>query len=587
MPLQTHEELKQRIQELEEIVKERTFELEEANARLTQEITEQKQADRELKESDQRYSALFDQSLESVFISDLEGNFLDANDVGLNLLGYKREEIPYHSFATVVSEDRLQKAMEKLSEVIETGTMTELVELELKKKDGGTVLMEIMASLIYKKDVPYAVMGIGRDISARKQAEAELKESEEQYRLLAENVNDVIWVRDQDLKMTYVSPSVERLKGFTVAEEMNRSLEESLTPESLKMAGKLFENEKEKEKTGESDPARRITIDLEAFCKDGSTKWLENNITILREEGGVATSILGVYRDVTERKKAEAELAELNKRLVEAANEAGRADIAASVLHNVGNILNSVLTSSQTIKGVLTGSRIKGFEKANALLRENIDNIEDFIVNNPKGKKLLEYYINLEEVLREENEYLSEHSDRLSEKIDLIKDVIVAQQAYASGFSQTEEMDLKKIIEDALTIQSLSILNHSIDIVKEYEEVLPVNVQKAKFIHVLVNLLKNSKAAMADNDPENKTITISLNREDKNIRLKVSDTGCGITKEELKKIFTHGFTTKKGGHGFGLHSCANYMTEMGGAMWAESDGRGKGASFVLEFPLPE
>ncbi len=582
---QTHEELEQRIQELEEIVKERTCELEEANSRLAQEITDQKQADTELKESEERYHALFDQSLESVFISDLEGNFLDANDVGLNLLRYTREEIPFHSFATIVSEDYLQKAMEKLSEVIETGTMTELVELELKIKDGGTVLMEVMASLIYKDDVPYAIMGVGRDISARKQAETELKESEEKYRLLAENVNDVIWIRDQDLKMMYVSPSVERLKGFTVAEEMNRSIEESLTPESLKLSVSLFDNELEKEKTGKADPARRIAIDLEAFCKDGSTKWLENNISIVRDEYGVATSVLGVYRDVTERKKAEAELAGLNKRLVEAANEAGRADIAASVLHNVGNILNSVLTSNKTIKDALTGSKIKGFEKANALLKENIDNIEDFIVNNPKGKKLLEYYIKLEEVLKEENEYLSEHSDRLSEKIDLIKDVVVAQQAYASGFSQTEEIDLKKIIEDALTIQSLSISNHSIDIVKKYEEVLPVNVQKAKFIHVLVNLLTNSKAAMADNDTENKTITISLNREGKNVRLKISDTGCGISEEELKKIFTHGFTTKKDGHGFGLHSCANYMTEMGGTMWAESDGKGKGASFVLEFPF--
>jgi len=110
-----------------------------------------------------------------------------------------------------------------------------------------------------------------------------------------------------------------------------------------------------------------------------------------------------------------------------------------------------------------------------------------------------------------------------------------------------------------------------------------VQVQKSKIIQVIVNLVKNGIEAMNSTD-NTKKLTIVTEQDKKNVWLKVSDTGCGISKESLSKIFTHGYTTKKHGHGFGLHTSANYMTEMYGKMWAESDGVGKGATFVLQFP---
>jgi signal transduction histidine kinase len=281
-----------------------------------------------------------------------------------------------------------------------------------------------------------------------------------------------------------------------------------------------------------------------------------------------------------------AQLKAAQKELVEKAHKAGMADIATGTLHNVGNILNSVKTSSQMISDIMRESQVASFHKANGLLRQNMAQIDEFILANPKGKKLLQYYLKLDESLAEESSQIWTHLKRLTGKIDTIAEVIAAQQSYAGASSLTEEFTLPEIIEDALTMQMNSLEAYGIRVEKRFAS-LPTKVwvQKTKLVHVLINLINNAKDAMQETPPDSRTLSIIVEHDGNAAYIKVRDGGYGIAAENLQKIFSHGYTTKKNGHGFGLHSSANYMTEMHGEMWAESEGVGKGAQFVLKFNL--
>lgn len=291
---------------------------------------------------------------------------------------------------------------------------------------------------------------------------------------------------------------------------------------------------------------------------------------------------------IQEKHRAEnlySELKAAQNTLIENAHKAGQADIAVSVLHNVGNLLNSLITSTEFLRDKLKRPELVKLEKANLLLRDNMDNIEDFILNNPKGKSLLQYYLKIEEQLKQENATLREETARAIEKVDAIKEVIVAQQAYPSTSLLSEKLPIMDIIEDALIIQEELLQKNNIVVEKLYSETPPIAIQKTKLIHILINLINNAKDALQDNPFEERFITIELKRDGDSVFIRFADNGSGVDPDNVSNIFNHSFTTKKDGHGFGLHSCANYMTEMGGKIWVESEGEGLGATFIARFPV--
>ncbi|MBC7474222.1 MAG: AAA family ATPase [Candidatus Sericytochromatia bacterium] len=279
------------------------------------------------------------------------------------------------------------------------------------------------------------------------------------------------------------------------------------------------------------------------------------------------------------------QLKQTQKKLIESAHSSGMAEMATGVLHNIGNILNSVNISNQVIIETLENSKLDGLIKANNMLNENITSITEFIQNDQKGKKLPQYYLSVGDMLKNEHHNLITESHSLSEKLSLIKDVISTQQHYAKNDFLSEIVNPINIIEDALSMQLGSLIRHGINIKKKYTSISDINVQKSKMINILINLIKNAKEAMENNKIE-KILTIEVS-ENKNhyISIKISDNGDGIAEENLNKIFNHGFTTKKLGHGFGLHTCANAMTEMEGKLTVTSDGLNKGATFNMIFVI--
>lgn len=277
------------------------------------------------------------------------------------------------------------------------------------------------------------------------------------------------------------------------------------------------------------------------------------------------------------------ELTSAQQELVAKAHKTGMAHIATGTLHNIGNVLNSINTSIFMMKDIIRDSPMADFQRANELLKSHMKDLKNFITNDPRGKKLLQFYLKLEAPFDDMQNLIFNHLNRLMDRINLVNEIIVAQQNYAGARPISEELDLANVIDDALKIQLASLEKYSIKIIQNYRALPKAVVQRTKLLYILMNLFINARDAMKNTEEDKRILTLTLDEDEQSVYLRVTDSGQGISPEIIKNIFVFGFTTKQEGHGFGLHSCANYMTEMGGRIWAESPGEGKGAVFILQF----
>jgi signal transduction histidine kinase len=264
------------------------------------------------------------------------------------------------------------------------------------------------------------------------------------------------------------------------------------------------------------------------------------------------------------------------------AHRAGMSEISANVLHNVGNVLNSVNVSCDQLESTLRASRAPGLQKVGDLLRAHGDQVDQFLTSDPKGRRLPEYLIMVAESLAQDHGLLVGELTRLKSKVHLINAVITAQQQYASGRFLTEIADITQVVDEILVMQAHALGKSGVRVVKHLAPVDQVPIQRTKLAHVLLNLMKNAEEAMAATAAEHRVLTIEVGGGAQPF-IRVGDAGEGISADNLVKLFQHGFTTKPTGHGFGLHSCASSMREMGGRLVATSDGIGRGASFMLQF----
>ena len=318
--------------------------------------------------------------------------------------------------------------------------------------------------------------------------------------------------------------------------------------------------------------------------KDGAYRWIEDNQRLLRNTSGTPMESVGVWTDITERRDTEARLERVNKELLEVSRLAGMAEVATSVLHNVGNVLNSVNISCSMIEQKLGKSRIGSVDKVALLLKEHAGDLPAFLATHPAGQKLPQFLGSLAARLREEQEEILHELHSLSHKIDHIKVIVGTQQNYAriSGF--TENVDLSDLVDSSLRLNEGSLARHGVQVVRDFSPVPPALVEKHKVLQILVNLVQNAKQSCQDSGTEEKRIAVKVFADEDRVKVAVSDNGVGIPAENLTRIFAHGFSTKPGGHGFGLHSCAVAALEMGGSLTATSEGPGMGATFTLELP---
>ncbi|WLI19661.1 DAHL domain-containing protein [Pseudomonas wuhanensis] len=280
------------------------------------------------------------------------------------------------------------------------------------------------------------------------------------------------------------------------------------------------------------------------------------------------------------------ELKDTQSELLDTARQAGMAEIATNVLHNVGNVLNSVNISADLVTRKLRSSKAQGLGKAMQLINAHQDDLGVFLTQDEKGKLLPGYLNQLVDAIALEQQGMADELAQLSKSVDHIKDIVATQQSYAGANSLMEPLHISELLEDALRMNAGALTRHHVTVVKEYGDVPQVMGDKHRLLLILINLISNAKYAMTDlsNRPRQMTLGVKV-VEDTILQISVKDDGEGIEPENMTRIFAHGFTTRKEGHGFGLHSCALAAIEMNGHLTAHSDGPGKGALFTLQIPL--
>jgi two-component system, NtrC family, sensor kinase len=287
---------------------------------------------------------------------------------------------------------------------------------------------------------------------------------------------------------------------------------------------------------------------------------------------------------VTERT---GELERTHRQLVEASRQAGMAEVATNVLHNVGNVLNSLNVSAHMLAEQIERSRASGLERLVALLRERQHDLGEFLAHDPRGQHVPTYLSQLSEhILRERDLNLKELTS-LRGNIDHIKEIVSMQQSYSKVSGVKELLQPADLVEDALRMNQGSLFRHEVHVVRDFEPVPGINSEKHKILQILVNLLRNAKHACTESGHANRCVTLRVTSGPACVRISVKDNGVGIAPENMTRIFAHGFTTRPNGHGFGLHSGALAARELGGSLQAFSDGPGKGATFVLELPIDQ
>ncbi|WP_432711400.1 sensor histidine kinase [Pseudomonas marginalis] len=266
--------------------------------------------------------------------------------------------------------------------------------------------------------------------------------------------------------------------------------------------------------------------------------------------------------------------------------QAGMAEIATTVLHNVGNVLNSVNVSAELVSSQMRTSKAQGLGKVAQMMNEHVDDLSDFLSSDPKGQMLPGYLLKLAEVVTAEQQGIIEELEQLTKGIDHIKAIVAAQQSYAVAVSVVETVSVPALIEDALRLSAGSRARQEVAVVKEIADLPLLPLDRHRVLLILVNLIGNARQAMDGVVDRNPCITLDASLVDGPVlRMSVADNGNGIAPEHLARIFSHGFTTRKDGHGFGLHSCALAAQEMGGRLTMHSDGAGQGATFTLDIPL--
>jgi len=293
-----------------------------------------------------------------------------------------------------------------------------------------------------------------------------------------------------------------------------------------------------------------------------------------------------LQKQVAAKDAAHQELAAAQQRLIELSRQAGMAEVATGVLHNVGNVLNSVNVAATIVVEKLRQSRVARLLPVATQLEQHKGDLDRFVNKDPKGSQVLPYLVKLAQHLGFEREGMVAELGQLHRHIGHIKEIVAAQQGYASTAGFIQKVRLNGLLEDALTISKVGFEREDVVVQRHFEEIPPFRTDKHKVLQIVLNLLRNARDAVRDSGHESKEIHIHLRHcGEGRCEIAVKDNGVGLPGEDLQRIFQHGFTTKKGGHGFGLHSGALAAKELGGNLRAESEGRGLGAMFVLELPL--
>jgi PAS domain S-box-containing protein len=547
---------------------------------ILEDITDRKAVEQSLHRERSMLRTLVDVLPDSVYAKDIAGRKTLANPADVWNTGRQTEaDVLGKTDFDLFPRETAQKFVGDDRAVLEFGQP--VLNREESFRDAHGVEHWLLTSKMPLRDERGGVtglIGIGRDITERRRADEALRKSETQFRLVWENSEDGMRLTNRDGIILRVNEAYCRM-----VQKPRRELEGRLLTvvQAAANADFVLGSYRKSVDTKSLEPRLETQVTL----WNGREVWFELSNSLL-EVPGQESLVLCIFRDITQRKRGAEELERLHKQLLEVSRQAGMAEVATSVLHNVGNVLNSVNVSSSLISDKVRNSKVTNLVKAIELLRANASNLAAFLSEDAKGRQLLDYLFGLAEHLSAEQTETLKELKSLAGNIDHIKEIVAMQQNYAKVLGVLESLPVADLVEDALRLNSGAMERHHVTVLREYSEVPPILVDKHKVLQILVNLIRNAKYALDDRGHSEKLLTLRIASNGNNtVKIAVIDNGIGIPAEHLTRIFEHGFTTRKEGHGFGLHNGALAAKDLGGSLAAQSDGPGKGAVFTLELPL--
>jgi signal transduction histidine kinase len=260
------------------------------------------------------------------------------------------------------------------------------------------------------------------------------------------------------------------------------------------------------------------------------------------------------------------------------------------VLHNVGNVLNSINVSATLVKEYLRVSRAPAVRQAGELMAELTRDPALGLAGHAKARKLAQFMVELGNVVAAEHARVGSEIESLVSNVEHVKHIVQLQNAHAKGGGLLEKLPVQDVVEEGLRMYAQSFARHDIEIERAYQALPPGRIDRHRILQILLNLLANAKHAL-DRNAGSKRVRIAVEPSERageraGARVVVADNGVGIATESQERIFAAGFSTRKDGHGFGLHTSALTAREMGGSLVCHSDGPGTGAQFTLEIPFP-
>ncbi len=488
----------------------------------------------------EKYKDLFEFSLDLIYVNDLRGNFLDANDVALKKLGFKRDEIPDISFIDLLDRDNLMKAIKVTNEIRKTGKQSEHSEYKLKTKEGKFIYVETYAIPLKKNKKIYAILGIGNDVTERKLAEQKLRESEEKYRYLFEDSPFAIILINSKGEIIDSSPATEVLGGYNRIDLQGKKFMDLtfIHPDFLPILIDLFD------RFIKGELLHRIDIQL--YKKDRSLIWANLQASLV--ELGSETLVQVILQDITKRKEADLLIKEEIQKLKEL--DQLRKDLISRVAHELKTPLVSVFASSELL----------------------LDVFKDKL-----GEDVLELI-----------QMIQKGGERLNLLVDNLLDITRIE--YNKLKLEKELTNLTTVIKECSEEMRFLIKERNLILILELPSNINIEIDRLRIEQVITNLLLNA----IKNTPPNGKITIILSENEDWVEFSVIDTGTGLTEEEMSIIFTRFGKIERyeegleyidiQGSGLGLFISKEIVDLHGGIIRAESEGRGKGSNFVVKLP---
>jgi PAS domain S-box-containing protein len=574
---------------------------------ISKDISALKRTEAELAYERDLLRALMENSPDHIYFKDAHSRFIKSSNAQARQFGIESATMLVgKSDFDFFSQEHARLAYEDEQQILRTGEpITGRVEKETWPDGRISWVLTTKMALRNRDHQIIGTFGISKDITALKQTEVELAYERDLLRTLLDSAPDSIFFKDQQSRFVIVSRSLSaNLLGIARSRQAadHPDAPEETWPAHLScpdrfqdyLIGKtdadiygaeqsrvFRQDEEELFRTG-----RPIIGKLEQTqFPGGRTLWHMTTKVPWRNKNGEIIGVIGISKDISDLKHAETKIEEVHKQLLETSRLAGMAEVATNVLHNIGNVLNSVNVSATLVLDNTRKSKITWLGRAVALLEEHGADLGAFLTQDPKGRQLPAFLSQLAGQLAREQEATLNELELLRQNIEHIKEVVAMQQSYAKISGVTETIQLSELVEDALRMNIGALDRHQIQLVRDYRVLPVITVERHKILQILVNLIRNAKYACDDTGRKDKKITLHLSPLGDGVQFAIQDNGIGIPPENLTRIFDHGFTTRKGGHGFGLHSGALTARELGGSLTVESGGPGQGATFILKLPL--